>query len=301
MNTSSWTMYDHGVNNAMGTKSCAVWYRHSGNSSDAQGSYLKLAMQDRYHGQPHGMFAADECFGGRALNRGIELCAVVEQMYSLGIMFQIQGDVRFLDRLEAIAFNSWPGTVTPDMWQHQYLQQSNEINALYDTTPHVWQTDGAQATGFGVAPNFGCCTANMQQGWPKYASNVFMVDQNGSVTVALLAPASAEIFDHHVIVDTNYPFASNVTVTVEAGASAITLRVRIPGWAVNATATLDGKAIVVHNGTFVSMALNPDQHVFQLELNPSVSFDDGWGLAEYALTTINYTANGECCTSTCSL
>ena len=27
--------------------------------------------------QPHGMFSADECFGGRNLNRGIELCAVV--------------------------------------------------------------------------------------------------------------------------------------------------------------------------------------------------------------------------------
>ena len=37
----------------------------------------QLSMQDRYHGQPHGMFAGDECFGGRALNRGIELCAVV--------------------------------------------------------------------------------------------------------------------------------------------------------------------------------------------------------------------------------
>ena len=28
------------------------------------------------------MWSADECFGGRSLNRGIELCAVVEQMYS---------------------------------------------------------------------------------------------------------------------------------------------------------------------------------------------------------------------------
>lgn len=33
--------------------------------------------------QPHGMFAADECFGGRNLNRGIELCAVVRSWASV--------------------------------------------------------------------------------------------------------------------------------------------------------------------------------------------------------------------------
>ena len=91
-------MFDHGVNNAMGTKSCAVWYRQSRNDSDAAASYTKLKAQDMYHGQPHGMFSADECFGGRNLNRGIELCAVVEQMYSLQHMFRVHGDPYFLDR-----------------------------------------------------------------------------------------------------------------------------------------------------------------------------------------------------------
>jgi hypothetical protein len=76
----------------MGTKSCAVWYRHTKNESDKQQSYKKLQMQDDHQGQPHGMFSADECFGGRALNRGIELCAVVEQMSSLQHMFRVHGD-----------------------------------------------------------------------------------------------------------------------------------------------------------------------------------------------------------------
>jgi hypothetical protein len=139
-----------GVNNAMGTKSCAVWYRQSANATDADRSYKKLAMQETYHGQPHGIWSADECFGGRDLNRGIELCAVVEQMYSLQHMFRVQGDPSFLDRTERIAYNALPATITPDMWKHQYLQQANEINALYGIKDHVWQTDGADSTGFGV-------------------------------------------------------------------------------------------------------------------------------------------------------
>ena len=33
--------------------------------------------------------------------------------------------------------------------------QANEINARYGIAKHVWQTDGDDSTGFGVAPNFG--------------------------------------------------------------------------------------------------------------------------------------------------
>ena len=59
----------------------STWYRQDKNESAVAAAYHKLRTQDAYQGQPHGMFSADECFGGRALNRGIELCAVVEQMH----------------------------------------------------------------------------------------------------------------------------------------------------------------------------------------------------------------------------
>ena len=70
-NVAHWDMYDHGVNNAMGTKSCSTWYRQDKNESAVDAAYHKLHMQDMWQGQPHGMFSADECFGGRALNRGV--------------------------------------------------------------------------------------------------------------------------------------------------------------------------------------------------------------------------------------
>ena len=151
-----WTMYDHGVNNAQGTKWAAVWYRQSADKSLLPHTSKMVEMQLAYHGQPHGMFAADECFGGRELNRGIELCAVVEQMYSLEVAFRVTGEVALLDRIERIAFNALPGTMTASMWQHQYLQQANEVSAC-PTNPHVWQSDGPDSTLFGVEPNFGCC------------------------------------------------------------------------------------------------------------------------------------------------
>eukprot|EP00730_Choanoeca_flexa_P003737 TRINITY_DN11492_c1_g4_i1.p1 TRINITY_DN11492_c1_g4~~TRINITY_DN11492_c1_g4_i1.p1 ORF type:complete len:683 (+),score=145.01 TRINITY_DN11492_c1_g4_i1:290-2050(+) len=276
----------------MALKSAAVWFRHSHNTSQLANTYHMLAMQDHYQGQPHGLFAADECFAGRALNRGVELCAVVETMFSLGIMYQVHGDVGLLDRLELVAYNAWPGTVTPDMWQHQYLQQANEINAMWSVNPHVWITDGPDATGFGVAPNFPCCTTNMQQGWPKFANNIFMRGENDSLVVALLAPASVRHLGRNVTVVTEYPFDDVIKVTVEAGRQPFTLSVRVPSWACNATATMDHQPLALRNGSLVNMSLDTNQHAFVMTLSPEIRLDDGWGLHASTINPINYSSTG---------
>lgn len=82
-------------------------------------------------------------------------------------MFSIHGDVSHADLVERIAYNALPGEMTADTWAHQYLQQANAINAMH-TDPHVWKTDGADATIFGLAPEFGCCTVNYPQVRKKF-------------------------------------------------------------------------------------------------------------------------------------
>ena len=293
-----WTMYDHGVNNAMGTKSNAVWGRQDPKYNAAERAVVKLTMQDKFHGQPHGMFGADECFAGRALNRGIELCAVVEQMYSLYIMFMNLGDPQLLDRAERIAFNALPGTIDPVMWRHQYLQQANSINAKYGLPSHVWRTDGSDSTGFGVAPNFGCCTANMQQGWPKFASMaVFMRDnRDGGVIVAMLSPATLslpKLGGSVVDVSTDYPFGD--TVKVKVTGKIPSLQIRIPSWAHAATVRVNGgtETPLHANGTLwkvpetgststadVRASLN-----LVIDLKPQIRIEDGWGLRSMPVPT----------------
>jgi hypothetical protein len=34
--------------------------------------------------------------------------------------------------------------------------------------------DRAESNLFGMDVNFGCCTANMHQGWPKFAASLWM-------------------------------------------------------------------------------------------------------------------------------
>ena len=49
------------------------------------------------------------------------------------------------------------------MWAHQYLQGVNEI-ASEVQNDHIWRNDGPEAELYGLEPNYGCCTANFNQG-----------------------------------------------------------------------------------------------------------------------------------------
>ena len=107
-------------------------------------------------------FAGDEHLAGRSPNRGIELCGIVETIYSLGVLHRVHGDVAFADRAEMIAYNAQPAAMTADMWARNYLSTINEIAAV-NSNPHAWITDGPASTTYGLEPNFPCCTANHNQ------------------------------------------------------------------------------------------------------------------------------------------
>ena len=170
-------MQTHGVNNAMGLKSSAVWWLVSKDPADRGGLLRQLQALDQFHGIPNGMFSADEHFAGRNPSQGIELCAVVETMFSLEQGLAILGDAALGDRLEQIAYNALPGAITADAWAHQYDQEPNQI--LCSLSPRPWSTNGPESNLFGLEPNFGCCTANMHQGWPKFAASLWMSDGKG--------------------------------------------------------------------------------------------------------------------------
>lgn len=175
---------NHGVNNAQALKSAAVWYRQSGNASLPQLSRSRLANMDRIYGMPTGMFCADETLceapETKMPSRGTELCAVVEAMYSYATMFSVHGDVQFIDRAERIAYNALPATwgdPEDGYWAHQYLQAVNEI-AAETQADHVWTHDGPDAEKYGLAPNYGCCTANQECVLPAMPVVVFVTATN---------------------------------------------------------------------------------------------------------------------------
>jgi DUF1680 family protein len=187
--------------------------------------------------------------------QGTELCAVVELMFSLEVLLSVLGDPAFGDRLERVAFNALPAAFAPDMWSHQYDQQVNQAQATINPD-HLWTTNGPESNIFGLEPNFGCCTANMHQGWPKLAAHLWMKAPEDGLAAAVYAPSRVRFAPHGVIVvaemKTDYPFRETVTIAVTADKPVrFPLHLRVPAWARGAMLRLpDGTEKALRPGTF---------------------------------------------------
>ena len=228
-----WTLDTHIVNLVMMLKYEAV-------SSDILGeTYTDAAERlseilKAYNGTAVGLFTGDECLSGLSPIQGTELCAVAEQMYSYEHLFAATGDVKWLERLEVLAFNALPATISDDMWTHQYVQMSNQIACQKFPGRSIFRTNNHEAHLFGLEPHFGCCTSNFNQAWPKLTLSAFMYNAD-EVISAVPVPTSLTTDEFSISLDTKYPFENSFTYTVESKKN-ITLKVRIPSFAKNVTA-----------------------------------------------------------------
>jgi uncharacterized protein len=225
----------HGVNTAMALKAPAVWYLLTHGKEGEANAAQMMQRLDQYHGLPNGMFSATEHLAGRDPSQGVELCAVVEAMFSLEQEIAILGDAPLGDRLEKIAYNALPATLSPDLWSHQYDQQPNQISCTL--ARRDWTDNGPESNLFGLEPNFGCCTANLHQGWPKLAASLWMATPDHGLVAIAYGPSevTALVTDGvavTIIEQTEYPFRDSIRLNVEPQkAVTFPLVLRIPAWA----------------------------------------------------------------------
>jgi DUF1680 family protein len=196
-----------------------------------------IELLDQYHGMVTGAFSGDECLSGNSPVQGTELCAIAEYMYSLEHLISLTGKQEWGDRLEKLAYNALPATFSPDMWTHQYDQQVNQVECSRTEHP-VFRTNGGEANLFGLEPNFGCCTANLSQPWPKFALNTMMRSEDGAAVV-LYAPSEVTTVIRgvraQIRMETEYPFREDIHFTIITDSPVeFPLLARIPDWCAEA-------------------------------------------------------------------
>ncbi|MFH0761162.1 MAG: beta-L-arabinofuranosidase domain-containing protein [Bacteroidota bacterium] len=247
----------HVVNVAMAVKYPGIYSQQSHDPADLSASYDAIAKLDEHHGQVGGRFSGDEHISGRSPVQGTEMCAVVEYMFSLENLIEITGDVELADRLEKLAFNSLPGTCTPDYWGHQYDQQANQV--LVSIAPRKWSSNNPESNVYGTEPYFGCCTANGHQGWPKYTQSLWMASPDGGLAAISYAPCTVKALAGKRVpvsieVQSDYPFEEKVTILVNPDKEhEFPVYLRIPGWVTAPTVTVNGESITAPSGEFVKI------------------------------------------------
>lgn len=246
--TRSYFPYVHGVNAGQGLKAGAVVRRLTRNDSLLTSTRNGVNWTFTFHGTPSGGIIGDERLAGLSPVRGVELCSVVETMFSLSYLYHAVGEKDFADRCELAAFNALPVMVMPRWWAHQYVAQTNQpISHDIGTSP-FWNV-GPHGQTFGLEPNYPCCTVDFPQGYPKFLSASFARHGGWGLAHTLLGPAEVKTTvgssSHvHISCKTNYPFNHILYYEIELDQGTFWFSFRVPSWAVlnQTTISIGGQA-----------------------------------------------------------
>ena len=257
-----WLRKTHIVNIAMMLKSEAVSHELLGEEYKDEAEMLREIL-DKYNGTVFEGFTGDEVLSGLDPTRGTELCAVVEQMYSYEELFAATGDRKWAERLEVLGFNALPATLSEDMWTHQYVQMVNQTACQKTMIMAPFSTNGPEAHNFGLEPNFGCCTANFSQGWPKLALSAFMHNEN-TVISSVMLPCILKTDSFSIKLETNYPFNNKMHYHIESEKD-FSFIIRIPSFAKNLK--INGKEAELMDAEF-KISVGETDIVLEFEAQP---------------------------------
>ncbi len=281
----------HGVNIAMGLKYPALYYQQTGEKQlleAVEKNYQQLMTA--YGQQPGGMFAADENIrpGYNDPRQGAETCTMVEMMFTWETLLKITGETIAADRVEDIAFNSLPASMTPDLRGLHYLTAANLISCDR-SGEHDFQNSG---TLLSYDPwSSRCCQHNVAFGWPYLAEHLWLATSDQGVAAVIYAPSSVELKVGprgqvvRLIEETSYPFSGKIVFTVvSAGEVAFPLYLRLPGWAQKALISVNDEqpAEVKAPGKFAVLERRwkyGDQICLNLEESVQFNFWPGIGQA----------------------
>ncbi len=243
----------HNVNIAECFREPAVFYQQSHDRHDLLATERNYKMIWGIYGEvPGGMFGGDEnCrkdyYGPR---QAIETCASVEFMLSAETLLKITGDLKWADRCEDVAFNTFPPSMTADLKALHYL-----------TSPNVCQLDhgnkapGVQNGGEMLSYNphsYRCCQHNVAHGWPYYAEHLWMATPDNGLAAVLYAASEvtakvAESQEVTIRSQTHYPFEDAIRLTINTDDPVeFPLYLRVPGWCEEPDVKINGKRLKVY-------------------------------------------------------
>ncbi|PPF63207.1 hypothetical protein C5E11_09025, partial [Clavibacter michiganensis] len=202
-------------------------------------------------------------------------CAGVASVMLAWRLYLATGDVRYPDLIERTLFNVVATSPSEDGRSFFYA------NPLQLREPGASASDGVnnRAEGGMRAPWFdvSCCPTNVARTVASLGAYVASADEEG-VSVLQYAAGEIRVGGFVLQVETRYPDESTVRIRVVAAPeSESRLRLRIPGWADDATLSLNGEDAtrVAAGWADIRRSFEPDDElVLELPLAPRLTWPD---------------------------
>jgi hypothetical protein len=237
----------------------------SKDTADKDSVLQGMVNLDKGYGQVGGRWSGDEWLANTDPTQGTELCDIEELLFSLEKNFEVLGEPAFADRIEQLIYNSFAATCMPDMWAHQYDQQSNQV--LVSVARRPWHLNNNTANIYGFSPNLECCLANMHSPWPRHVQSMWMATADAGLVAVTYGPCNVKAKVHdgtsiEIAEQTDYPFSDRIHFVIQTEKPcSFPIYFRIPSWASRAELSVSTDPDLRHpkEGTFfkVERVWNP--------------------------------------------
>jgi len=279
----------HCVNLAQGFKEPIIYYQQANDRKYIDAVKKGFADLKKFNGQAQGMYGGDEALHGNNPTQGVELCSIIEMMFSLEKMIEITGDLSFVDHLEKIAFNALPTQITDDFMNKQYFQQANQVMITrYKRNFYEDHNHGCTPLVYGTKSGYPCCYSNMHQGWPKFTQNLWYATPDNGIASLVFSPSEvtakvANGVQVRISEDTYYPMDDKIKYTVnildkKQKQVEFPFHVRIPDWCKQAELFINGTPLKTVNGGKVEIVKRTWKtgDVLELHLPMEITVQGGW-------------------------
>ncbi|WP_207532111.1 beta-L-arabinofuranosidase domain-containing protein [Desertivirga arenae] len=235
----------HAVSVGQALRFPAIAYQHKPDKTYKAAFFKGIDHLDRDHLQPTGIASGTEFLAGKSSVQGVETCTVVEWMQSLETAARFFEDASIGDRLEKIAFNTLPAQFSPDLKEHLYYTQPNQLRCMQGN--NGFDEDYPEALLLSPYSGMGCCRFNMHMGWPYFVKNSWAATPDGGLAIIAYAPVEvrasvANNIPVKITAETDYPFGEQVKLNLSMKEPAFfPLRLRIPAWCTKASIKVNGK------------------------------------------------------------
>jgi len=157
--------------------------------------------------------------------------------------FHEPGNAAYMDYYERTLVNHLLGTQDPGS-PHGFVAYYTGLSAGAHKQDPANYFPGASENVFATDyDTFTCDTATGLETPTRFTDTIYTRDPDGALRVNLFIPSRVRAGGLTFRLDTSIPDGPATTLAVEAGTGSMTLRVRVPGWATDVAAKLNGRPL----------------------------------------------------------
>ncbi|MEP7278606.1 MAG: beta-L-arabinofuranosidase domain-containing protein [Bacteroidota bacterium] len=237
---------EHGVTYLEKSKLGAILFLYTGDSTYLRPSIAAFKKLDTYHTLVSGVNVSSEHIEPVTTQESGEICDISDYSWNIAYLLKATGNAAYADKIERVAFNAAPGSVTKDFKALQYFSAPNQVIAARGS----YIRGGGDQMRYAPNPGTECCPGNVNRMMPNFAINCWMTDGKGGIAATLYAPSSVTYSvgenNTEVTIDeaTNYPFTDSINFRFHLKAiTSFDFYIRIPHWCNNASVLLNGEPL----------------------------------------------------------